>query len=129
MAASIAVRRRACFCGRCCYGIPTSLPWGIRFPRIDDLLRHPAQLYESVFHLSAAIVCAWCIWRRWCGGQLIKLYFLSYFGYRFVTELIRPETRVFGGMTAYQWSALQFVLLFAWLWWRDEQAFTDRRII
>ena len=29
------------------YGIPTEKPWGIIFPKIDNLIRHPSQLYEA----------------------------------------------------------------------------------
>ena len=116
VAASIAVGRLACFCGGCCYGTATSLPWGIRFPAVDDLLRHPTQLYEAIFHLVAAVVCAMLIRRNLLRGQLIKLYFIAYFCYRFATEFIRPEARLTGRLTAYQWSAILFALLFAWLW-------------
>jgi len=119
VAASIAVGRLACFTGGCCYGTPTSLPWGVCFPAVDDLARHPTQLYESMFHLSAAVVCAALIRRKMFRGQLIKLYFIAYFCYRFASEMIRPEARIVGGMTAYQWSAMMFILLFVWLWWRD----------
>lgn len=119
VAASIAVGRLACFCGGCCYGTPTNLPWGIRFPAIDDLARHPTQLYESLFHLLAAVVCAALIRRQMFRGQLIKFYFIAYFSYRFASEMIRPEARIVGGLTAYQWSTLLFIPLFAGLWWRD----------
>ncbi len=122
VAASIAVGRLACFCGGCCYGTPTDLPWGVRFPPVDHLPRHPTQLYESLFHLSAALFCAWCIRRQLFRGQLIKLYFIAYFCYRFLTEMIRPEARIFAGLSAYQWSALAFILLFVWLWRRDAVA-------
>ena len=57
--------------------------------------------------------------RRLFRGQLIKLYFVSYFGYRFLTEFIRPEAQVVGGLTAYQWSALLLVAVFVWLWRMD----------
>ena len=123
VAVSIAIGRLACFCGGCCYGIPTDLPWAVTFPSIDHLARHPTQLYESVFHLVAAGVAAWMIQRRLLPGQLIKLYFISYFCYRFLTEFIRPETQIVGGLTAYQWSTIVFIPLFAWLWRRDAVAF------
>ena len=29
------------------YGTPTEKPWGIIFPKIDNLTRHPSQLYEA----------------------------------------------------------------------------------
>ena len=55
------------------------------------------------------------VWR----GQLIKFYILTYLGYRFLTEFIRPEPRLLAGLTGYQWAALALAPLFAWLWWRD----------
>jgi phosphatidylglycerol---prolipoprotein diacylglyceryl transferase len=119
VAASIAIGRLACFCGGCCYGTPTTLPWAVTFPAIDQLGRHPTQLYESLFHLTAALVAAWMIRRQILTSQLIKLYFISYCGYRFLTEFIRPESKIVGGLTAYQWSAMVIAGLFAWLWWRD----------
>ena len=31
------------------FGTETSLPWGVKFVKIDDLYRHPSQLYEAFF--------------------------------------------------------------------------------
>jgi len=31
------------------YGIETNLPWAVKFIKIDDLYRHPSQLYEALF--------------------------------------------------------------------------------
>ena len=31
------------------YGIETNLPWAVKFIQIDDLYRHPSQLYEALF--------------------------------------------------------------------------------
>ena len=119
VAASIGVGRLACFCGGCCYGVPPTVPWAVTFPAIDHLPRHPTQLYESAFHFTAAIVTAWMYRRGMFRRQLIKFYFLAYFCYRFLTEFIRPEARIVAGMTAYQWSVLLLIPLFAWLWKRD----------
>ncbi len=44
-------------------------------------------------------------------GQHIRLYFLAYFCYRFLTEFIRPEARLWLGLTGYQWAALFLALL------------------
>lgn len=32
-------------------GIPTTLPWGVIFERVDNIPRHPAQLYEAISYL------------------------------------------------------------------------------
>jgi phosphatidylglycerol:prolipoprotein diacylglycerol transferase len=31
------------------YGYETNLPWGVKFVQVDDLYRHPTQLYEAFF--------------------------------------------------------------------------------
>jgi phosphatidylglycerol---prolipoprotein diacylglyceryl transferase len=120
VAIGVAIGRVACFVGGCCYGTPTSLPWGVCFARGGDSLpRHPTQLYEAAFHLTAACVLFACQQRGLFRGQLIKLYILAYLAYRFLTEFIRPEPRLLIGLTAYQWAALCLAPLFVWLWWRD----------
>lgn len=119
VAGSIAVGRLSCLAGNCCYGTPTMLPWGVIFPSVDGVARHPTQLYEFTFHLTSAIVLTVLQKRGKFRNQLIKLYFICYCIYRFVSEYVRPEARDVCSLTAYQWTALILVLLFAWLWWRE----------
>jgi phosphatidylglycerol---prolipoprotein diacylglyceryl transferase len=119
VAAAIGVGRLACFVGGCCYGTPTELPWGVVFPSVDSMPRHPTQLYEAAFHLTMAAIL-WKLQRRGIlRGQLIKFYILSYLGYRFVTEFIRPEAQLWYGLTGYQWACLALAPVFAGLWVRD----------
>ena len=126
VAGSIAVGRLSCLAGGCCYGTPTTLPWALVFPAVDRLPRHPTQLYEFMFHLTAAIVLTSLQKRGMFRNQLIKLYFISYCVYRFCSEYVRPETRDVFGLTAYQWTAAILVLMFAWLWWRDALTEQDK---
>jgi phosphatidylglycerol:prolipoprotein diacylglycerol transferase len=123
VALAVGIGRLGCFHAGCCYGTPTDLPWGVVFPNVDELPRHPTQLYESAFHLSMAAVLFALQRRGLFRGQLIKLYILSYLVYRFLTEMIRPEARLAGGLTGYQWAALVMFGLFAWLWARDAKMF------
>ncbi len=58
-------------------------------------------------------------------GSLIKLYIIAYAIYRFFSEMIRPEPRMVGGLTAYQWSSLALIVVFAPLWRHD--AIRDRQ--
>ena len=44
------------FCGRLAnfinselYGIETNMPWAVKFVQVDNLFRHPSQLYEAIF--------------------------------------------------------------------------------
>lgn len=128
VALAVGIGRLACFQAGCCYGQHTSLPWGVEFPTAPDALpRHPTQIYESAFHLVMAVVIGWLASRpegvgRPMRGQLVKLYILAYLAYRFVSEYLRPEPTVLGGLTGYQWTALALAPVFVWLWLRDAKA-------
>ena len=126
VAVGVAIGRVGCFAAGCCYGAPTSLPWGVRFARAGDLLaRHPTQLYEAAFHLAMAGVLLLFQRQGLFRLQLVKLYILSYLGYRFLTEFIRPEARVGAGLTGYQWAALALAPVFGFLWWLDSRGVRD----
>lgn len=120
VAGAIAVGRLACFVGGCCYGTATTAPWGVDFG--DGVARHPVQLYEFVFHATMCGLLAWLRRQGLFRGQLIKLYFLAYFVFRFIAEEIRPEPRLWLGLTGYQWAVIVLIPLFIWLWRRDARA-------
>lgn len=119
VAVSIAIGRLGCFVGGCCYGQPTDLPWGL----VDaaGVRRHPTQVYEFLFHLIAAGVM-WGLERRGLfPRQRLKLYIGGYCVFRFLTEFLRPEVRLWGGLTGYQWTALALLPIMAILWWQDRR--------
>ena len=122
VALSVAIGRLGCLYAGCCNGVASSLPWAMRCAITDDLLRHPTQLYESLFHFAMAVVCGLLIHRGIWKGQVLKFYIISYLAYRFVTEWIRPEAQYGFGLTAYQWFSLALMPAFAFLWWRDARA-------
>lgn len=102
LAAGVAVGRWGCFFNGCC-GAPLVPP------------------IESAFHAVMAVV----LWRlrnveafRW---QLIKLYLIAYCAFRFLTEFIRTEPRLWLGLTAYQYGAVAFAAVLAVLWAVDER--------
>lgn len=116
LAAAIAIGRWGCFFNGCCFGAETTLPWGVDFG--DGLLRHPTQIYESLFHLSMAAVVLALMKLNWLVGHRLQLYLIAYSVYRFITEFIRPEPEWAGGLTFYQWAAavLGVGLTVQWLW-------------
>ncbi|MBA2114934.1 prolipoprotein diacylglyceryl transferase [Bremerella alba] len=124
VAVSIGIGRWACFVAGCCFGQACSVPWGVAFPSAPDggeLLRHPAQIYESIFHLACAAVF-FVLWKKkMFPGQLFKIYLITYMTYRFFTEWLRPEPTFAFGLTAYQLAALAAIPLFAFLIWRDQK--------
>lgn len=92
---AIAIGRVGCFFNGCCYGGPTDLPWGVRFPEVV-FSAHPAQLYAAFMHLAVAtglLVYERKLARsqtpRWRPGILISLAFIFYGVVRFIYESFR----------------------------------------
>ncbi len=123
-AVAIGIGRIGCFFGGCCYGVPTQLPWGVRFLTADQgqLCRHPTQIYEAIFHFSMAMLMAYLSKRSLLRGQLFKFYIVVYLCYRFLTEWIRPEPVIFMGLTGYQWFCVAMLPVFIALWIRDSRS-------
>ncbi len=101
IALGVAIGRLGCFFVGCCYGKATSLPWGVDFG--DHILRHPTQIYESIFMLGMFIYLERIKNREDVKpGQLFKTLMLSYFTFRFLIEFIRVEPVIFMGLTVFQ---------------------------
>ncbi|HEV7734786.1 MAG TPA: prolipoprotein diacylglyceryl transferase family protein [Candidatus Binatia bacterium] len=49
---ALGIGRLGCFLGGCCYGAPTSLPWGLVFPEVGGAPRHPLQLYSALLDVG-----------------------------------------------------------------------------
>jgi phosphatidylglycerol:prolipoprotein diacylglycerol transferase len=114
IAAGLSIGRIGCFLGGCCYGIPTTLPWGVAFktaPDAGECMRHPVQLYETLFHSAALIALVMLEHRQWVAGQHLKLYLIGYLIYRFITEWIRPEPKFLFGLTVYQIACVFLAIL------------------
>jgi phosphatidylglycerol:prolipoprotein diacylglycerol transferase len=114
IAAGLSIGRIGCFLGGCCYGIPTTLPWGVAFntaPDAGECMRHPVQLYETLFHSIALMALVMLEHSRWFAGQRLKLYLIGYLVFRFITEWIRPEPKLLFGLTAYQIACVFLAIL------------------
>jgi len=107
LAIGIGIGRIGCFVKQCCYGIETNLPWAVY---MHGAYRHPTQLYEAIFHLTAFII----MWKKLNKeGQKLKPgiffynYILAYAIFRFLTEFIRADVIA----TSFGLSAGQIVCL------------------
>lgn len=120
LAVCIAIGRWGCFFNGCCFGTETHLPWACHFG--DGIARHPTQIYESLFHITMAAILWQLLRRGVLRWQRLKLYLIAYCLFRFATEFIRPEPRVLGGLTAYQWGAIAMGIALAIQWRADQRA-------
>lgn len=110
IAIGVAIGRLGCFFAGCCYGTETNLPWGVDFG--DGILRHPTQLYESLFLL---LFFFYLLYKngRVKPGYLFYLLMNFYFIFRFAEEFIRENPRYLG-LTFFQYisvGALIFINL------------------
>lgn len=75
-------------------GIPTDLPWAFVFTSLDDIPRHPAQLYESIAYLLIFIVLI-SFYKNKRGklgeGFLFGLFLLLVFLFRFFVEFVKEN--------------------------------------
>jgi len=120
-----AIGRIGCFMVGDDYGRPTSLPWGVAFPRglpPTDVPVHPTQLYESFLLISIA----WLLfrWRRaGVADQVIVGRYLMMVGsLRAAIELIRVNAPVLGPLTLAQLIALALVVAGATILWARRSA-------
>ncbi len=101
-----AIGRIGCFLNGCCYGKPTELPWGVRFPS-DELTRHPTQLYEMAALLVFFFLLKAVERRSVKPGTVILSYGLLYGVWRFSIEFLRGDNPPGpGGLTVFQWISL-----------------------
>ena len=93
--------RQGCFAAGCCWGKPTTLPWGVRFSELGheitgvpiDAHLHPTQLYESLSMLLVFFLLLWLHKRRRFAGQAILVYAVLYSLIRFLIEFVRDDPR------------------------------------
>jgi phosphatidylglycerol---prolipoprotein diacylglyceryl transferase len=93
--------RQGCFAAGCCWGEPTTLPWGVKFSELGhqvtgvptDTYLHPTQLYESFAMLLVFFFLLWLHKRKRFSGQVILAYALLYSIIRFSIEFVRDDPR------------------------------------
>lgn len=113
--------RQGCFAAGCCWGKPTTLPWGVKFTELGheitgvplDVRLHPTQLYESFAMLLVFFFLLWLHKHRRFNGQVILLYALLYSVIRFAIEFLRDDPRgdLFGLTTLTGLSTSQLISL------------------
>ena len=84
-------------------GMPTTKPWGIIFKRVDNIPRHPAQLYEAIsyFLIFAIMIFLYKTQReKLKNGFFFGLVLVLIFTARFIIEFVKENQVGFeDGMT------------------------------
>jgi phosphatidylglycerol:prolipoprotein diacylglycerol transferase len=106
------------------WGRATDLPWGVVFPQVDDVPRHPSQLYEFGLEGIVLFLLLWLYSSKPRPvGSVSALFLIGYGMSRFVAEFAREPDSFLGvlalGMSMGQWLSLPMVLAGIWLWQRS----------
>jgi prolipoprotein diacylglyceryl transferase len=75
-------------------GMPTAKPWGVIFERVDDIPRHPSQLYEAIsyFVIFAVMMILYAKMRdRLKKGFFFGLGSVLFFTCRFLIEFVKED--------------------------------------
>ena len=80
------------------YGIETNVPWSVKFIKIDDLNRHPSQIYEAIFEGVLLFIILNMLFNRLRNTPgIISGYFLILYSFfRFVIEFFREPDQQLG---------------------------------
>lgn len=97
------------------WGRPTNLPWGMIFPQVDQMPRHPSELYE--FGLEGLVLFA-VLWiysaRPRPVGAVSGLFLIGYGSFRFLVEFSREPDDFLGllslGLSMGQWLSLPMIV-------------------
>jgi phosphatidylglycerol:prolipoprotein diacylglycerol transferase len=116
--------RWGCLLNGCCYGRPTTLPWGIQFPKGHETYPnyvHPTEIYDSLLNLGLYLFLAWLFRRKSFDGQVFAVYLICYAVLRSFVELFRGDytlVHYWGGLTPGQVVSIGIVLAGVLLLWK-----------
>lgn len=121
-----AIGRQGCFAAGCCWGKPTTLPWGVEFTEAGNKVTgvplgvhlHPTQLYESFGALLIFFFLLWLHRRKRFSGQVILFYAVLYAVMRFTIEIFRDDPRgdILGLTTLTGLSTSQMLSIIIGIW-------------
>jgi phosphatidylglycerol:prolipoprotein diacylglycerol transferase len=93
--------RWGCLMNGCCYGKPTTLPWGIKFPGPGSdwpnghpsypEFVHPTEIYDSLLNFALYGFLAWLYRRQKFDGFVFSIYLICYAVLRSFVELFRGD--------------------------------------
>jgi len=99
------------------YGVPTTLPWGMSFPKgvVPTTERvHPTPIYEFLIWMLIAVIL-WQMGKKTLSGgapgKVFSAYLISTGVARFLIEFIRINPRSFFGMSNAQTASLVSIIL------------------
>ena len=103
------------------WGRATHSSYGMIFPQVDNIARHPSQLYEFALEGIALFCILWWFSRKQRPvGAISALFLIGYGSFRFLAEYTREPDSYLGllqlGLSMGQWLSLPMILIGIWMW-------------
>ena len=97
------------------WGRPTQFFLGMVFPNVDDIPRHPSQLYESFFEGLILFLALWIYSnQKRKTGQISALFLMLYGAFRFFIEFTREPDQFLGllflNLSMGQWLSIPMIV-------------------
>lgn len=96
LAFGLAIGRVGCYLNGCCFGLPTSAPWGVIFPNnclagavFPGVRLHPTQLYDLLYNAVIGLLLLWRSPKKRFEGELFADFLLLYGLARIWVESLR----------------------------------------
>jgi phosphatidylglycerol---prolipoprotein diacylglyceryl transferase len=112
----LAIGRIGCFLNGCCAGIPTNLPWGVKFPHHGlPVAVHPTQIYELLLDLALFFFLVYWWDRRKYPGENSLIMAAVYSIIRLFVEFFRNNSpdQMLGTLSMAQWASVIAFLIIA----------------
>ena len=96
------------------WGRTTDMPWGMVFPKVDALTRHPSQLYEFALEGLALFAIVWLYSSKpRPTGAVSSVFLMGYGVFRLAVEFTREPDNGFLllGLSLGQWYSLPMLLV------------------
>ena len=110
------------------WGRPTDVSWGMIFPYVDDLPRHPSQLYQFFLEGIVLFLLVWIYSAKPRPmGAVTGMFMIGYGVVRSIAEFFREPTEGFMGLLTFgismgQWLSIPMILAgFALIVWSGRQ--------
>lgn len=109
------------------WGRHTNADWGVIFPAVDNLPRHPSQLYQAFLEGLVLFIALWLFTRRpRPAGSVAGLFLVLYSLFRILVEFVREPDAHLGyqalGLTQGQWLSIPMMLVgIGIMWWAYRQ--------
>jgi phosphatidylglycerol:prolipoprotein diacylglycerol transferase len=104
------------------WGRATNVQYGMVFPKVDAVLRHPSQLYEFALEGIALFLILWIFSAKpRATGTISAVFLMGYGSFRFLAEFTREPDSYLGllsmGLSMGQWLSLPMVISGALMFW------------